>query len=191
MGAIQTRPEDRFQTAGDFRDSLLEAGFGTKGVLRGVSGPNLPLPVTRPAISRETVVRASAPDVLDTASRTAPHKSAKTGYAVLGFGALLLVGIAATLFMLANNNGPSDPTDLPVAVASPTPEQTQNANATPKSTGTPRPGRARTNTSVEKDNSNVSSNTNSPAVAQSTPKPSPTPKKESIWKKPWKIFSRN
>jgi serine/threonine-protein kinase len=183
MRAIQKRPEDRFQTAGDFREALLEAGFGTKAVLQGVAGPNLPLPQVRPAISRETVVRVSLPDVRDTAP--IPRKSSKTGFAVLGLGTLLLIGIAATLFMLANNGGPPNPAELPVVVASPTPNQTQNVNATPKSTPTPRPERTRLTTNGEKETSNSS------AVAQSTPKPSPTPKKQSIWKKPWKIFTGN
>ena len=188
MRAIQKRPEDRFQTAGDFRESLLEAGFGTKAVLQGVAGPNLPLPKTRPAISRETIVRVGTPDVA--APATDSRKGSKMAYGVLGLGALVLMGIVATLFMLANNGGPANRAEAPVVVpASPTPEQTPDLSPTPTSTPTPRPERVRANANANKDISNENSNPRS--VPESTPKPSPTPKKTSIWKKPWKIFTGN
>jgi serine/threonine protein kinase len=184
LRAIRKRPEDRFQTAGDLRESLLEAGFGTKGVLRGVSGPDLPLALTRPAISRETVVRSNISD-----TTPEPRKSSKAGYAIVGAGVFVLIGLAATLFMLADNRGGGIPSEVPVVVASetPTPTQNQNVNSAPRSTATPRPERARTAANSGK--GDLSSN--SSPVAAITPKPSPTPKKQSIWKKPWKIFTRN
>ena len=185
--AIQKRPEDRFQTAGGFRESLLEAGFGTKALLQGATVSNLPTPHVRPAISRETVVRASLPDIRDTAS--ADHKGSKRGYTVLGLGALLLVGIAALVITLAKL-GPANIPEAPVVTASPTPQQAQtvnlaaNVNAAMQTTPTPRAERTRPPiANSERTNSNLQ------VVPQSTPAPSPTPKKGSIWKKPWKIFT--
>jgi serine/threonine-protein kinase len=188
MRSIEKRPKDRFQTAGDFRESLLEAGFDPKAVLHGVSGPHLPLPTqSRPAISRETVVRVIVPDVT---SQPPLKKTGRAPYAVLGAGVLVLIGIGAVLFMLANNRQTVTPSETPTVIAaSPTPAQDLNVNTAPTSTPTPRPERPRvTPANSGKDNSN--SPANSPVVViQNTPKPSPTPKKESIWKKPWKIFT--
>lgn len=185
--AIQKRPEDRFQTAGDFRESLLEAGFGTKALLQGASVSNLPLPRVRPAISRETAVRVRVPDIRDTASAT--PKGSKRGYAALGVGALLLVGIAAIVITLTKLGSTNIP-EAPVVAASPTPEQApnvnvaQNINTAIQTTPTQRPERSRTSIA-----NSERSTSNSPVMPQSTPTPSPTPKKGSIWKKPWKIFT--
>ncbi|HEX8637166.1 MAG TPA: serine/threonine-protein kinase [Pyrinomonadaceae bacterium] len=38
MRAIQKNPDERFQTAGEMRDLLLEAGFGTHGKMHGITG---------------------------------------------------------------------------------------------------------------------------------------------------------
>lgn len=54
MKAIQKNPDDRFQTAGEFRELLLEAGFGTQGRMHGITGTHKK-PLThpsRPAISQ-------------------------------------------------------------------------------------------------------------------------------------------
>ena len=49
MKAIQKNPDDRFQTAGEMRDLLLEAGFGTQGTMHGVTGTFKARAGTRPS----------------------------------------------------------------------------------------------------------------------------------------------
>lgn len=46
--AIQKDPVHRFQTAGDFREALLDAGFAEKGALRRITGPGRAMPATLP-----------------------------------------------------------------------------------------------------------------------------------------------
>jgi serine/threonine protein kinase len=41
MRAIQKAPEARFQTAGDFREALLDAGYAAQGQMRRISGSHL------------------------------------------------------------------------------------------------------------------------------------------------------
>lgn len=54
LRAIQKDPEHRFQTAGDFREALLDAGYAENGVLRRITGPGRAIPLTQPpaAVSR-------------------------------------------------------------------------------------------------------------------------------------------
>lgn len=54
MTAIQKDPDERFQTAGEMRDMLLEAGFGAHGTIHGATGthPRLSTKPSRPAISQ-------------------------------------------------------------------------------------------------------------------------------------------
>jgi serine/threonine-protein kinase len=54
MRAIQKNPDGRFQTAGEMRDLLLEAGFGTHGKMHGITGTHKKIP-TRPPISNAGV----------------------------------------------------------------------------------------------------------------------------------------
>ena len=56
MHAIQKDPDDRFQTAGEFREFLLGAGFAEPGLLRRITGPS------RPAASTDTVSPISNPE---------------------------------------------------------------------------------------------------------------------------------
>jgi serine/threonine protein kinase len=59
MRAIQKDPDERFQTAGEMRELLLEAGFGTQGTMHGVTGTFKARAAThpsRPAISKTDVV---------------------------------------------------------------------------------------------------------------------------------------
>ena len=56
MRAIQKDPGDRFQTAGEFREFLLGAGFEERGLLRRTTGPS------RPAASTDTVSPISNPE---------------------------------------------------------------------------------------------------------------------------------
>jgi len=55
MRSIEKNPDNRFQTAGEFRENLLAAGFAASGAMRGITGthaanPNAPL--SRPALSQ-------------------------------------------------------------------------------------------------------------------------------------------
>ena len=62
MQAIQKNPDERFQTAGDFREVLLEAGFGAQGTMHGATG-TFKKPATRPsrpAISSAGVSKSDA-----------------------------------------------------------------------------------------------------------------------------------
>lgn len=55
MTAIAKNPDERFQTAGDFRQELIDAGFATTGTMHGVTGTHKMRPNTkpsRPAISQ-------------------------------------------------------------------------------------------------------------------------------------------
>jgi serine/threonine-protein kinase len=85
MIAIQKNPDDRFQTAGEFREMLLEAGFGTQGTMHGITGTHKKLSthpsragisqagVSKPGTSGET----AKPAVKETrlgASAAAPAK---------------------------------------------------------------------------------------------------------------------
>ena len=63
MRAIQKNPDDRFQTAGEFRELLLEAGFGTQGKMHGITGTHK-RPSThpsRPPISQAGVANSEVP----------------------------------------------------------------------------------------------------------------------------------
>ena len=53
MRAIQKNPDERFQTAGEMRDLLLEAGFGTQGKMHGITGTHRKISAShsRPPIS--------------------------------------------------------------------------------------------------------------------------------------------
>lgn len=58
MKAIQKNPDDRFQTGGEFREVLLDAGFAASGTMHGVTG-TFKRPAThpsRPAISSSGAV---------------------------------------------------------------------------------------------------------------------------------------
>ncbi len=64
MCAIQKNPEDRFQTAGDFRESLLDAGFAAQGAMRRSTAPrqaqantNSPQPsISKPEAAEQTAI---------------------------------------------------------------------------------------------------------------------------------------
>lgn len=51
MRAIMKEPNERFQTAGDFRDALLEAGLGDTAIMHGTTGSFRRAPSSRPSIS--------------------------------------------------------------------------------------------------------------------------------------------
>lgn len=61
MKAIQKDPDDRFQTAGEFREFLLDAGFIERASIRRPTGPNQafagtrgPSPISNPEVSTPT-----------------------------------------------------------------------------------------------------------------------------------------
>ncbi len=58
MRSIQKDPDARFQTAGEMRDTLLQAGFGAQGTMHGLTGthPKLNTHPSRPAISQPGTV---------------------------------------------------------------------------------------------------------------------------------------
>jgi serine/threonine-protein kinase len=63
MKAIQKNPDARFQTAGEFRELLLEAGFGTQGRMHGITGSHK-RPSTHPShppISQAGISKSDAP----------------------------------------------------------------------------------------------------------------------------------
>lgn len=68
MRAIQKDPDARFQTAGEFRESLLDAGFAERGVLRRGTDPGAatPGPISTPPVSKPETAQPS------TAAATAP-----------------------------------------------------------------------------------------------------------------------
>jgi serine/threonine-protein kinase len=49
MRSIEKDPENRFQTAGEFRETLLDAGFSASGAMRGVTGTHTAKAGTRPS----------------------------------------------------------------------------------------------------------------------------------------------
>ncbi len=51
MRAIQKDPDHRFQTAGDFREALLDAGYAEKGALRRMTGPGRAVATTQPPVN--------------------------------------------------------------------------------------------------------------------------------------------
>jgi serine/threonine-protein kinase len=64
MRAIQKKPEDRFQTAGDFRESLLDAGFAAQGAMRRNTGSrqssantnSSQTPISKPEAAKQTAI---------------------------------------------------------------------------------------------------------------------------------------
>lgn len=72
MQAIQKDPDERFQTAGEFRETLLDAGFTAKGVMHGVTGTFTNLNRASAAgISKAGVSKAGV-----TGAKSSPEKSA-------------------------------------------------------------------------------------------------------------------
>ncbi|MDQ6788880.1 MAG: protein kinase [Acidobacteriota bacterium] len=49
MKSIAKNPDERFQTAGEFRDALLDAGFASSGAMRGTTGSYMARTNTRPS----------------------------------------------------------------------------------------------------------------------------------------------
>lgn len=66
MRAIQKDPEARFQTAGDFREFLLDAGYIDEGSLRRTTGPKRAISGSRPAAA------ISSPDVAAVTAGSGP-----------------------------------------------------------------------------------------------------------------------
>lgn len=67
MRAIQKDPDERFQTAGEFRETLLDAGYAAKGVMHGVTG-------TFTNLNRASAAGVSKSGT--TGAKSAPEKSA-------------------------------------------------------------------------------------------------------------------
>ncbi len=79
MQAIQKNPDDRFQTAGDFRETLLDAGFKAQGTMHGATGTfkKAATHPSRPAISGAGVSKSGAEE---TAAKNEP-KATRLGAA--------------------------------------------------------------------------------------------------------------
>lgn len=78
MRAIQKNPDERFQTAGEMRGLLLEAGFGAQGTMHGATGTHKKMP-TRPPVSRTGV---SNPGAAAQESSESAVKSTRLGASV-------------------------------------------------------------------------------------------------------------
>jgi serine/threonine-protein kinase len=78
MRAIQKNPDERFQTAGEMRDLLLEAGFGTHGKMHGITGTHKRMSAShsRPPISSAGV---SNPGVAAQGNNEAAAKATRLG----------------------------------------------------------------------------------------------------------------
>ena len=194
MRAIQKDPADRFQTAGEFREMLLNAIPEGSGAVRTAGG----VTNTTPKLSRDTVVRPADRQLIDLTTETpdgvadvspSPKPRSSGVYVLLG---IIVLSIAALGTFLAVRTGgdavntntaePHSTQEMPTApVEVPDNGQSNLIKPTPKAN---RSGAVRS-TIEPKERSN--------AAVQSTPlpapSPSPTPKKESKWKKPWKIFT--
>jgi len=72
MRAIRKDPDERFQTAGDFREMLQAAGLGTDAVMHGATGAHRQPNVSKPAISAPGVVSAEVAQSGSKATRLAP-----------------------------------------------------------------------------------------------------------------------
>jgi len=60
MRAIRKDPNERFQTAGDFREMLQESGLGTTAVMHGASGTYRRAASSKPPISQPGIVTSEA-----------------------------------------------------------------------------------------------------------------------------------
>jgi serine/threonine protein kinase len=61
MQSVKKDPAERFQTAGDFRDMLLEAGLDSTAVIRGSTGSYRRTSTSRPPVSKPEAVSKQAP----------------------------------------------------------------------------------------------------------------------------------
>ncbi|MBV9216220.1 MAG: protein kinase [Acidobacteria bacterium] len=75
MTAIQKNPEDRFQTGGEFREALLDAGFAEQGTMHGITGSHR-RPSTRPS---RPPVSQSGLSYASTGAEAAPIKETRLG----------------------------------------------------------------------------------------------------------------
>ena len=78
MRAIQKNPNDRFQTAGDMRDLLLEAGFGTQGRMHGLTGTHK-RPSTHPSRPPVSAAGVSNPGVAAQQNNESVAKATRLG----------------------------------------------------------------------------------------------------------------
>ncbi|MBA3601174.1 MAG: protein kinase [Acidobacteria bacterium] len=65
MRSIAKNPDERFQTAGEFRETLLDAGFASSGAMRGITGSHQSRINTRPSqpsISQPDVEQPAIPE---------------------------------------------------------------------------------------------------------------------------------
>ena len=115
MKAIQKNPDDRFQTAGEFRGLLLEAGFGTQGHMHGITGTHKK-PSTypsRPALSQPGTSKSDAMSAETTqlpfgaavpSSEQKEIKSTRLGVSAATSGAASNSAAKATRLGQANQN---------------------------------------------------------------------------------------
>lgn len=76
MKAIAKDPAERFQTAGEFRELLLEAGFGAQGTMHGATGTHR-RPATHP--SRPPAVSTPGIDAAGSSSQESAIKATRLG----------------------------------------------------------------------------------------------------------------
>jgi len=76
MRAIRKDPAERFQTAGDFREMLLEAGLGADAVMHGATGSFRRSSTSKPPISKPGMVTGEAAQAAAKATRLASQEVA-------------------------------------------------------------------------------------------------------------------
>lgn len=74
LTAIAKNPDERFQTAGEFRETLLAAGYASSGAMRSTTGAHAALQ-SLPGVSKPGVAAASTPE-------KAPIKETKLGASI-------------------------------------------------------------------------------------------------------------
>lgn len=72
MRAVRKDPDERFQTAGEFRDMLFEAGLGSEAVMHGATGSYRRASISKPPISRSDAVYLETDQPVIKGTRLAP-----------------------------------------------------------------------------------------------------------------------
>jgi hypothetical protein len=115
MKAIEKDPEKRFQTGGDFREVLMNAGFAASGTIHGMTGSHA-RPATKPSNPPATVV---APAAVVSASNTGGIKETRLGGAAAAPAVAAATASAAKATRLSSNHEVA----APAAAAAHTPAQ--------------------------------------------------------------------
>ncbi|MFL6373245.1 MAG: protein kinase domain-containing protein [Pyrinomonadaceae bacterium] len=77
MRAIRKDPDERFQTAGDFREMLLESGLGADAVIHGATGSHRRAAASRPPVSKAATVADDGAQAMPAPTRLAATEVAQ------------------------------------------------------------------------------------------------------------------